>query len=358
MYLAENKPKEPAVGDCFIRLEEIHKRMQGTTAEYIDDCEVYNGRQAALQSLRSKDKAEMEKGAKKRQRLQRQGKWTLRFRCWSVDGKECDESERNLRDRLFHNVYAANDKWDHFDVFKVWAGKSHIHLQPGSNARLTYLTELLRNSQGDKLGAKDFFGRYWDAVIPDDLLHVFENGFRIIVGAEWFQWFWRNVGDIQLDYSNPAHRLAAKEEVFKGIQRAIDAPRLKFKPPLSVKNVFFVDEVDPNDNRRATGWLEDGWRSLDGHPGGLYQIDVNFEVRYFLCLDTHKKPFWQEGYGYPEKSDAERLNNRHLNLCHRPSKPTQTLINTLYLSNQVKKRDPTQDRCVATAGYSANVVST
>ncbi|KLO80871.1 Uncharacterized protein LW93_9116 [Fusarium fujikuroi] len=355
VYLAENKPKEPAVGDCFIRLEEIHKRMKGTATDYIDDCAVYNTRQAVLQALRSKDKAEREKAAKTKQRLQRQGKWTLRFRCWTVDGKECAESERNLRDRLFHKVYAANDKYDHFDVFKVWAGKSHTHLQTGSNVRLTYLTELLRNSQGDKLGAKDFFGRYWDAVIPDDWLHVFENGFQIIVGAEWFQWFKTNGGGIHLAYQNPDHRLAAKKAVFKGIERAIFAPRLKFKPPLSVKNVFFVDELDLNANPRAADWFEDGWRCLDGHPGGLYQIVVDLQVRLFLCLDTHKKPFWQEGYGYPEESDAKRLDDKHLDLCHRPSVSTKTLINTTYLNNPIKKRDPTQDRCVATAGYSANV---
>ncbi|SCV42161.1 uncharacterized protein FFB14_07650 [Fusarium fujikuroi] len=355
VYLAENKPKEPAVGDCFIRLEEIHKRMKGTETDYIDDCAVYNARQAVLQALRSKDKAEREKAAKTKQRLQRQGKWTLRFRCWTVDGKECAESERSLRDRLFHKVYAANDKYDHFDVFKVWAGKSHIHLQPGSNVRLTYLTELLRSSQGDKLGAKDFFGRYWDAVIPDDWLHVFENGFRIIVGEEWFQWFKANGGGIHLAYQNPNHRLDAKKAVLKGIERAINAPRLKFKPPLSAKSVFFVDELDPNPNDRATGWFDEGWRCLDGHPGGLYQIVVNLQVRKFLCLDTHKKPFWQEGYGYPEESDAKRLDDRHLDKCHRPSVPTKTLINTTYLNNPIKKRDPTQDRCVAKDGYSANV---
>ncbi|KAF5715408.1 hypothetical protein FMUND_6890 [Fusarium mundagurra] len=337
VYLAENKPGEPAVGDCFVRLEEIHERMKGEATDYIDDCAMYNEREEVLHALTTaKDKAKKEEALEDCKRLQRQGKWGLRFRCWTVEGNECAESENRLRNRLFTNVYPANDKWDHFDVFRVWA-------------------ELLRKSQGDKLGAKDFFGRYWDAVIPDDCLHAFEDGFRIIIGAEWFQWFTGNVGGIQWVYQNSDHRLAAKEAVFEGIKHAINAPRLKFKPPLSVNNIVFQDEWDEQLKIFAPGWFDYGWRNLDAHPGGLYQIVVGLPVREFLTLDTHKRPFWQEGYGYPEEPDARRLNYEHLGKCHRPSVPTTTVVNTTYLNNPIKRRDPTQDRCVAQDGYSANL---
>ncbi|KAG4280470.1 hypothetical protein FPRO06_11803 [Fusarium proliferatum] len=327
VYLAENKPGEPAVGDCFIRLEEIHKRMKGTATDYTADCARYNMREAVIHDLTWGDQ---KKAKESRRKLQRDGKWILRFRCWTVYGNECDESENRLRNRLFKTVYRANDYWDHFDVFRVWA-------------------ELLRKSQGDKLAAKDFFGRYWDAVIPNDWSHWFQDGFRIVVGENWFQ------GN-QLNYKNDAHRKAVRTKVFEAIQRAVDAPRLKFKPPLTINNVFFEDQLNHNGNDHAPGWFEDGWRYLEGHPGELYQIVVNLQVRQFLCLDTHKRPFWQEGYGYPEEPDARRLNFEHLDKCRsHQTKATKTLINTKLLSGLVKKRHPTQDRCVAENGYSANV---
>ncbi|KAF5645948.1 uncharacterized protein FTJAE_2378 [Fusarium tjaetaba] len=341
VYLAENKPKEPAVGDCFIRLEEIHKRMNGTEAEYIEDCKRHNSWDAAVRaasplSLSKLNKLQKLRAKEELTRATLDGKWTLRFRCWTVDGKECEESEKRLRNRLFNDVFPANDERDHIAVFKVWA-------------------ELLRNSQGDKLGAKDFFGRYWDAVIPNDWDDVFRNGFQIILDPQWFQWFWGNVGDVELAYQDPVHRLAAKEKVFEGIKRAVEAPRLKFKPPLSVNNVFFGVELDHNATDCTAGWFEDGWRCLEGHPGGLYQIVVNLPVRLFLCLDTHKRPFWQKGYGHPREPKAKSLNDEHLDLCRPHTMPTTTLINTTLLNNPIKKRNPPQDRCVATNGYSANV---
>ncbi|KAM0547504.1 hypothetical protein ACHAPJ_010377 [Fusarium lateritium] len=331
VYLAENKPGEPAVGDCFIRLEEIHERMKGEEADYIDDCAMWNEREEVLHALTiANDNAKKEKALEDCENLKRKGKWGLRFRCWTIEGNECAESEKRLRDRLFtNNVYPANDKWDHLDVFRVWA-------------------ELLRKSQGDKLGAKDFFGRYWDAVIPNDWRHVFENGFKIIVGQNWFQG--------QFNYQSLADREFMRTKVFEGIERAINAPRLKFKPPLKRENVVFQDNWDNQQNIFAADWYDHGWRYLEGHPGELYQIVVDLPVREFLCIDTHKKPFWQEGYGHPQKEDARRLNDVHLDKCHRPSVPTRTLINTIYLNNPIKKRDPTQDHCVATGtGYSANV---
>ncbi|RKL39835.1 hypothetical protein BFJ72_g6562 [Fusarium proliferatum] len=341
VYLAENKPREPLVGDCFVRLEEIHKRMKGTATEYTEDCARYNEREKLTRDrpLRSKlSPLQKVRAAQKEMKLRRDGNWTLRFRCWTVDGKECTESESRLRNRLFDDVFPANNKEDHLAVFKVWAGNS-----------------MFAWNLGDKLAAKDFFGRYWDAVIPEGSLNEIQNGFGIIVGAQWFQ-DRKNDQVGPLDYENPGHREIVREEVHIAVQRAINAPRLKFKPRLDIKNIFFDKELNPNPDDRATGWFDEGWRCLDGHPGGLYHIVVNKAVRDFLSLDTHKKPFWQEGYGYPQEKNAKDLNDNNLDLCRlEKTGPTTTAIDTNLLSNLVKKRNPTQDRCVATNGYSANL---
>ncbi|KAF4437590.1 hypothetical protein FACUT_5522 [Fusarium acutatum] len=326
VYLAENKPTEPAVGDCLVRLEEIHKRMKGDAADYAADCAVYNTREEVLEALTFGNREQKRTANERRTELQRQGKWTLRFRCWTVEGKECAESEKRLRDRLFKTVYPANNEWDHLDVFKVWA-------------------ELLRKSQGDKLGAKDFFGRYWDAVIPNVDRVTIGNGIKIIVAPKYLE----DRGIFGLNRDN------MRKEVLQGVQRAVNAPRLKFKPPLTIDNIVFQDDWENQFNIFASDWDKYGWRYLEHHPGGLYQIVVDLPVRQFLCRTAHKKQFWQEGYGYPEESNAKRLNDDHLKKCRPFTRPTKTLINTTYLNTMIKTRNPTQDKCVADAGYSANL---
>lgn len=210
------------------------------------------------------------------------------------------------------------------------------------------MAELLRKSQGDKLGAKDFFGRYWDAVIPNEDRHVFETGFKIIVGAQYFQ-------SRELDHQNPEHCDIVKKEVCVAVGRAVSAPRLKFKPPLTQNNVVFPDWVQKEKIVFAAGFDKLGWRSLFSHPGGLYTILVDLAVREFLYRDTHTKPFWQEGYGPPQQLHAEGL-QVHLNRCGK-TELTRTLVNTNLMSTLIKKRNPTQDRCVADPAHSANLVS-
>lgn len=210
------------------------------------------------------------------------------------------------------------------------------------------MAELLRKSQGDKLGAKDFFGRYWDAVIPNEDRHVFETGFKIIVGAQYFQ-------SRELDHQNPEHCDIVKKEVCVAVGRAVSAPRLKFKPPLTQDNVVFPDWVEKEKIIFAAGFDKLGWRYLFSHPGGLYTILVDLAVRQFLYRDTHTKPFWQEGYGPPQQLHAEGL-QVHLNRCEK-TELTRTLINTNLMSTLIKKRNPTQDRCVADPAHSANLVS-
>ncbi|KAH6950257.1 hypothetical protein DER45DRAFT_623778 [Fusarium avenaceum] len=326
VYLAENKPEEPAVGDCFVRLEEIHKRMNGN--EYRDDCAgAILHRRVNYILDNGKTVKEWDEAYEERKRLQEQGLWLLRFRCWAVEGFPSEKHELDLWNRLFGNVFPANDPLDHLEVFTIWA-------------------ELLRKSQGDKLGAKDFFGRYWDAVIPNEDRHVFETGFRIIVGAQYFQ-------GRGLDYKILVDRDLVRQEVFNGVERAVNAPRLKFKPPLTKDNVVFQDEFDNDKIGLATGFDQVGWRYFDTHPGGLYTILVNLPVREFLCRDTHTKPFWQEGYGPPQQLHAQGL-QVDLNKCGK-TQLTRTLIYTDLLSSLIKKRNPTQDRCVADPAHSANL---
>lgn len=341
IYLAEHKPAEPDVGDCFIRLEEIHNHMKGVDWAYFKDCEAVimrrNVRKVA-RSGNSKAKKEVPEQPEKTPKLGQ----SLRFRCWGVDGFPCTTSELNLSNRVFHNLFDANDKWDHLDVFKVWAGKSSIWLE--TNDGLIDLAELLRKSQGDKLASKDFFGRYWDAVIPIADKALFETGFLIVIDARYLQY--RGAGD--------PDREKIKEEVFAAVKRVLDAPRLKFRPTLTLNNVVFFDqEITP----KAEGWDKDGWRSLEPHPGGLYTIYVSRPVREFLCRDNHDKPLWQDRYPAPPEKLAHDLNELLTNCKTTNTQSTFTLVKHDYVVAARKgKRTPTQDKCVAPKGFSANAV--
>ncbi|KAF5563689.1 hypothetical protein FPHYL_5087 [Fusarium phyllophilum] len=334
VYLAENKPEEPAVGDCFVRLEDIHKRMNGTSTDYTADCAVAISQRGILYYLHNGDDDQMAEAQVERDALIQQGKWLLRFRCWAVDGLPSVNHELLLCNRLFEDVFEKNDMYDHFQVFGVWA-------------------ELLRKSQGDKLGAKDFFGRYWDAKIPNDDRQKFKNGFKIVVGSKYFQ----NHRAGQLDYHNFADRNTVRAEVLDGVQRAVNAPRLKFKPPIVLGNIVFVDELANLGITPATlapRFDQAGWRYLDDHPGGLYGIVVDGPVREVLYHANERKRFWELGYGVPDELLAKQLNDR-LDKCRPHTESTTTRITTTLLNNMVKKRNPTQDKCVANAGYSANL---
>lgn len=154
--------------------------------------------------------------------------------------------------------------------------------------------------------------------------------------------------------------MTVRSEVLDGVQRAVIAPRLKFRPPIELGNIVFVDELADHGITPATlapRFDRFGWRYLDDHPGGLYTIVVDGQVREVLYRANEGKPFWQVGYGAPTQLLAEQLNVR-LDKCRPHTEPTTTLITTTLLNNMVKKRNPTQDKCVANAGYSANLVST
>ncbi|CVK98182.1 uncharacterized protein FMAN_12251 [Fusarium mangiferae] len=299
IYLAD-----PDAGDCFIRLEEIHNRMKGIERAYFEDGKAAIMRRNALEVARSgnaRAKKEVPENPEKPKKPHELGQ-LLRFRCWAVEGFPCTTHELKLSNRLFHNLFDANDKWDHLDMFKVWA-------------------ELLRKSQGDKLASKDFFGRYWDAVIPTPDKALFETGFLI-------------------------------KEVFAAVKRVLDAPRLKFRPTLTINNIVFFDQkIIP----KAEGWDKDGWRSLEPHPGGLYTIYVSRPVREFLCRDNHDKPLWQDRYPAPPERRAHDLNELLTNCKTTKTTTTFTFVEHDYVVAARKgKRTPTQDKCVAAKGFSAN----
>lgn len=123
VYLAQNKPEEPAVGDCFVRLEEIHKRMSGDSADYVADCAVAISQREILYNLHNGDNVKMAEAQAERDELIRQGRWLLRFRCWAVEGLPSVNHELLLCSRLFEDVFPQNDMYDHFKVFGVWAGE-------------------------------------------------------------------------------------------------------------------------------------------------------------------------------------------------------------------------------------------
>ncbi|KAG5757317.1 hypothetical protein H9Q70_000168 [Fusarium xylarioides] len=308
--------------------------MNGTSTDYTADCAVAISQRKVLYYLHNGDDDQMAEAQVERDALIQQGKWLLRFRCWALDGLPSENHELLLCNRLFEDVFGKNDMYDHFQVFGVWA-------------------ELLRKSQDDKLGAKDFFGRYWDAKIPDTDRAKFQNGFKIVVGANYFQ----NHRAGQLDYHNFADRITVRAEVLDGVQRAVNAPRLKFKPPIVLGNIVFVDELANHGITPATlapRFDQAGWRCLDDHPGGLYGIVADRPVREVLYRANEGKRFWELGYGVPDQLLAEQLNAR-LDRCRPHTESTTTRITTTLLNNMVKKRNPTQDKCVANAGYSANL---
>ncbi|KAL5605755.1 hypothetical protein FOVSG1_005902 [Fusarium oxysporum f. sp. vasinfectum] len=314
IYLAQNKPGDPVVGDCFIRLEEVHNRMRGDKAPYVQDC------QTAIQSATNNQRS-------------------LNFRCWTVGGKACYTHELELFHKLFSNVSDQNKISDHIEEFRVWA-------------------EILRKSQGDKLASKDFFGRYWDVVIPDGSMPMFTAGIRILVSEKYF--YDRGYNTLSKPITQQA-RNDIRKQVWEAIKRVVEAPRLKFKPTLFVQNVIFYHEVAglPDGWQglqadEADKFNNKGWRCLEPHPGGLYSILVNCPVKNFLCSSAHDKPLWQKGYAPPEKECAEEL-HKLLDKCGK-QKDTTTYVETKYVVAAGKaKRNPTQDRCVAKDGYSANV---
>lgn len=130
VYLAENKPGEPAAGDCFVRLEEIHKRMNANAIEYHHDCEAAILHRQVHDNLHNGGNKIMDEAYEARKVLQQQGLWLLRFRCWAVEGFPSEKHELDLWNRLFENVSTFNDQLAHFEMFKVWAGKSLIFPNP------------------------------------------------------------------------------------------------------------------------------------------------------------------------------------------------------------------------------------
>lgn len=208
------------------------------------------------------------------------------------------------------------------------------------------LAELLRKSQGDKLASKDFFGRYWDAVIPTADKALFETGFLIIIDAKY----------VNYRSANGLGRDGMKNEVFAAVERVLGASRLKFRPTLALKNIRFFDEAEVVQLKPwAEGWEEDGWRSLEPHPGGLYTIYVSRPVREFLCRDTHDKPLWQERYPAPPKELSRDL-NKLLTKCGTTGQTVTWVEHDNVVAARKSKRSPTQDKCVAAKGYSANAV--
>ncbi|KAG5788906.1 hypothetical protein H9Q69_012030 [Fusarium xylarioides] len=342
VYLAENKPNEMKVGDCFIRLEEVHNRMRGDAAPFIEDCELavqYANQKIiidgnGLQGERDIARANVEQ-------LRQQFGGLLRFRCWTVEGQQSYSDEDTLCQKLFDNVHGTTTR-DHLELFRVWA-------------------ELLRKSQGDKLGSKEFFGRYWDAVIPDVSRPLFQDGMKVIVSATYLTY----LGHSESNPLSPDKREKIRNDVHGAVQRVIDAPRLKFKPPVHLESIIFPDEVDhlpsgwkfldPDDARNYSNLSGNGWRTLEAHPGGLYSILINQSVRDFFLNLTLYKQLWQDGYPVPDQTNAEGLHVR-LTKCERTSETITTVNqNNLSAASANPKRIPTQDRCVADPACSSNV---
>ncbi|KAF5692039.1 hypothetical protein FCIRC_225 [Fusarium circinatum] len=311
----DTKSGDTLVGDCFIRLEEVHNRMRGDLQPYIDDCKT------ALKCAGHEDKVQNSKGAQKAKALRDYSKYrrelggVLRFRCWAVEGVASLPHEKNLCIKLFFKVTGRDPKRDRIEEFRVWA-------------------EILRKSQGDKLASKDFFGRYWDAAIPLNQGAIFQDGFAIVIGEEYFQ-------HRGLNHRDTGECHLAKTEVFNAAQRVIDAPRIKFRPPLSPRNVVLWDEAPTT------------WRVLEAHPAGLYSIRVDPLVENFLCHRDHPKPLWQTGYTAPGLIRSEML-QEDLDKCKKTSATTTQVQHDYVVGARKGKRKPTQDRVVAKDGFSAN----
>ncbi|KAF5989683.1 hypothetical protein FBULB1_686 [Fusarium bulbicola] len=312
IYLAQSMSGD--VGDCFIRLEEVHNRMRNEVTPYIQDC------QKAIES-RAADRR------------------CLNFRCWAVGGRVSTSDEQKLFDKLFKFV-RQNEKADHVEEFRVWAGK------------------LIMGPEGDKLASKEFFGRYWDAVIPNQDMRILTAGIRIVVSEAYF--YEKGYGTLAKKITKKV-RDDIRTEVWEAIERVLETPRLKFKPTLSVQNVIFHRDVA----KLPDGWNDlevdeaeklnnNGWRALEPHPGGLYYILVDCPVMDFLCSSARDKPLWRPGYNPPTKRYSEKL-HQLLDKCGKTA-PTTTYITQQSIAAAGKgKRNPTQDRCVATNAFSANV---
>ncbi|RBA19845.1 hypothetical protein FPRO05_09145 [Fusarium proliferatum] len=332
VYLAPSKPNEPQVGDCFIRLEEIHKRMRGDSLPYEADYELAIAYDTLLRTIQRPSTQEAADEAQFRYNAllnERGGR--LRFRCWTVAGAPSPEDENRLSEKLFGSMYYRAQE-DCLEVFRVWA-------------------EILRKSQGDKLAAKDFFGRYWDAVIPTEIADIFGVGFMFIVGAKYVE----SKGFSAENPMSLIDRDVMKQQVFDGVQRVVNTPRLKFKPVLTLANIFFYDQLTLDANDYAARWDKAGWRYLEAHPGGLYSIAVDLPVREFLYGAIEGKPFYQLGYEAPPELLARGLNGR-LDKCRPHTEPTTTEVETHFVEGtKHRTRIPTQDKCVAERGYSANL---
>ncbi|SCO56415.1 uncharacterized protein FFMR_13571 [Fusarium fujikuroi] len=342
VYLAENKPNEMKVGDCFIRFEEVHNRMRGDVAPFMDDCELAVEYATQNRIINGNGlQAEKDAASARIQELRQQFGGLLRFRCWTVEGQQSYADEDTLCQKLFDNVQGMTTR-DHLELFRVWA-------------------ELLRKSQGDKLGSKEFFGRYWDAVIPDVSRPLFHDGMKILVSVTYLNY----LGYSDSNPLTPEKREKTRNDVHGAVQRVIDAPRLKFKPPLPLTSIIFPDEeqnlplgwtpLNPDNARNYRELSGNGWRTLEAHPGGLYSILINQSVRDFFLNLTLYKQLWQDGYPAPTQTNAEGLHVR-LTKCERTSETVTTVDKTnLSAASANPKRVPTQDRCVADPACSANV---
>lgn len=129
VYLAPSKPESgQQVGDCFIRLEEIHNRMNGESGDYEQDYVLYMKyrmirRAIAIPSTKKLKQARERKFSS----LYNEMGGLLRFRCWTVAGAPSTVDEERLSTKLFGAMsYIPHD--DCVELFRVWAGKSGIGL--------------------------------------------------------------------------------------------------------------------------------------------------------------------------------------------------------------------------------------
>ncbi|KAI1055803.1 hypothetical protein LB506_009203 [Fusarium annulatum] len=379
IYLAQNKPGEPEVGDCFIRLEEVHNRMRGDVGPYELDCKLAHKYDEAMRGAQKGSFAQKTLAETDYVKLWNEHNGLLRFRCWNVRGAPCSVHEKKLCQKLFQRFLGkktidgyiegeaiqeetvigeqqAIDEQkaigEHIELFRVWSGKLSHSLK---RSKTECGSEILRKSQGDKMAAKDFFGRYWDDIIPNDSTATVSNGMKIQMSPKFLQ----GLGFNLFNPPTSEQREKIKAQVYNAVVRVINAPRLKFKPRLPLTSIIFPDEIGGLGSGWKSGFQSyqygNGWTTLETHPGGLYSILINEAVKEFLCSDARYKPFRQNGYNAPMQNWADTLDDR-LDLCGK-TQDTTTHVSSINVNAAAKnpKRNPTQDKCVAQKGCSANV---
>ncbi|KAI0126361.1 hypothetical protein BJ170DRAFT_683956 [Xylariales sp. AK1849] len=240
--------------------------------------------------------------------------------------------------QAWRDYKTANEegKIDHFREQALHFKLNPVRMDGDFNVNVTTEGILIR-SKGERRSPEDFYGRYWDHVIPEECHKFISDGFMIVFSDSVRTCFpLAQSADILLQHLRNIVQIALKKKI-------------KFQPSINENNTWLASEFKV----RVVDHDPQKWHQLETHPGGLYTIWIDDGATQVLM--NQPVPFIDYHYPFPDQERAQRLNgllNRAEKLKREPS-TTKVNIESIEGAKN-KKRRPNQDACMHSKGFSAN----